>query len=61
MTEEMKNPDSEEACSPLTDEEFRARYDGLMEYAGVDPADSSAVFDTVSKKNAKTEEVLKRL
>ena len=23
MTEEMKNPDSEEACRPLTDEEFR--------------------------------------
>lgn len=31
--------------NPLTDEEFRIRYDGLMAYAGVDKAVSSAVFD----------------
>ena len=47
--------------NPLTDEEFRMRYDGLMEYAGVDTGISSSVFDTVYKKNAKVEELIKKL
>lgn len=47
--------------NPLTDEEFRSRYDGLMEYAGVDAAISSYVFDTVHRKNAKVEELIEKL
>ena len=47
--------------NPLTDEEFRIRYDGLMEYAGVDAAVSSAVFDTVYKNNAKASCLVEKL
>ena len=47
--------------NPLTDEEFRSRYDGLMEYAGVDRAVSDAVFRTVYKENAMADELIKRL
>lgn len=47
--------------NPLTDEEFRSRYDGLMKYAGVDAAISSYVFDTVHRKNAKVEELIEKL
>ena len=47
--------------NPLTDEEFRDRYDGLMEYAGVDTAVSAAVFDTAYRENAKVEELVKNL
>ena len=39
--------------NPLTDEEFRARYDGLMAYAGIDPAISGEVFHAVHTPNAK--------
>ena len=31
--------------NPLTDEEFRVRYDGLMDYAGVNRTVSGSVFD----------------
>lgn len=47
--------------NPLTDEEFRSRYDGLMEYAGVDAVISSAVFDTVYRENAMVEELIEKL
>lgn len=47
--------------NPLTDEEFRSRYDGLMEYAGVLPSVSGEVYDTVYKENATIEELVKRL
>lgn len=47
--------------NPLTDEEFRSRYDGLMEYAGVDATISSYIFDTVHRKNAKVEELIEKL
>ncbi|MBR4188750.1 MAG: MmgE/PrpD family protein [Kiritimatiellae bacterium] len=33
--------------NPLTDAEFRERYDGLMEYAGVDGATRNRIFDAV--------------
>lgn len=33
--------------NPLTEEEFRSRYDGLMSYAGVNPAVSDRVFRKV--------------
>lgn len=47
--------------NPLTDEEFRSRYDGLMEYSGVLPSVSGEVYDTVYKENAKVEELVKNL
>ena len=47
--------------NPLTDEEFRSRYDGLMEYAGILPAVSGEVYDTVYKENATIEELVKKL
>ena len=47
--------------NPLTDEEFRSRYDGLMEYADVLPSVSGEVYDTVYKENATIEELVKKL
>lgn len=47
--------------NPLTDEEFRDRYDGLMEYAGVSPEVSGKVYDTVYMKNAKVANLIREL
>lgn len=47
--------------NPLTDEEFRIRYDGLMEYAGVDAAIWSSVFDIVYRESTKIEELIEKL
>lgn len=47
--------------NPLTAEEFRSRYDGLMEYADVDAAVSSAVFDIVYRADTKVGELVERL
>ncbi len=47
--------------NPLTDEEFRVRYDGLMEYAGVDGGVSSDVFGRVDRKNTKVNELIKKI
>lgn len=47
--------------NPLSDEEFRHRYDGLMAYAGVDGKHSSAVFDAVSQTNADVNGILEYL
>ena len=47
--------------NPLEDQEFRDRYDGLMEYAGINGAVSSDVFDTVYKENATVNELIKKL
>lgn len=47
--------------NPLTEEEFRDRYDGLMGYAGIDTAASSAVFETVYRSDEKAEELVKKL
>ena len=47
--------------NPLTEEEFRSRYDGLMEYAGVEPAVSAAVYDAARQTNAKVEDLIDRL
>lgn len=47
--------------NPLDDQEFRDRYDGLMEYAGVLPAVSGEVYDTVYRKNANIEELIEKL
>ncbi len=47
--------------NPLTEEEFRSRYDGLMEYAGGAGPVRSAVFDTVYRMDAKAEELAVKL
>ncbi|MBR4673546.1 MAG: MmgE/PrpD family protein [Victivallales bacterium] len=47
--------------NPLTDEEFRSRYDGLMEYAGVEKAISSAIFNAVYAENTKVEQLVQKL
>ena len=44
--------------NPLDDQEFRDRYDGLMEYAGIDGVASDAVFNTVYKENSMIEDLL---
>lgn len=38
--------------NPLTDEEFKTRYVGLMEYAGIESDVSETVFHTVNQKGA---------
>ena len=47
--------------NPLTDQEFRDRYDALMEYAHVDAASSKAVFDGVYQKGVGLNELVKKL
>ncbi len=47
--------------NPLDDKEFRDRYDGLMEYAGVIKTVSSEVFETACRENATVNELVKKL
>ncbi|MBQ7624459.1 MAG: MmgE/PrpD family protein [Clostridia bacterium] len=47
--------------NPLTNEEFRERFDGLMEYAGVNAERRSEVFDTVYKTGSKVSDLVKIL
>ena len=47
--------------NPLTDEEFRERYDGLMAYGGIAPEVSAGVFETAYRPGAKTAELVKGL
>ena len=47
--------------NPLTDEEFRTRYDGLMAYAGVNTTFSAQVFDMVYQDGAKASDILQLL
>lgn len=47
--------------NPLTDEEFRDRYDGLMEFAGIKPEVSSAVFETVYSNSAMVQTMIENL
>ena len=47
--------------NPLTDAEFRSRYDALMAYAGVDAADSAAVYEAVSHKSAPVDALVNHL
>ena len=60
FTERVDYPKGEPE-NPLTDEEFRSRYDGLMEYAGMDSAASDAVFRLAYKENALVNELVKKL
>lgn len=47
--------------NPLTDEEFRARYDALMEYAGVNPKVGSKVFETAYLEGVLAERLVESL
>lgn len=47
--------------NPLTGKEFRDRYDGLMEYAGVKPSVSSEVFGKVWEKRMKVSNLVEEL
>ena len=47
--------------NPLTDEEFRTRYDGLMAYGGIDQKVSGEVFDAVYAQNAAVSTLVKNL
>ena len=60
FTERVDFPKGEPE-NPLTEEEFRSRYDALMAYAGVDAARSAAVFDAVYRKRTTVEELIKKL
>lgn len=60
FTERVDFPKGEPE-NPLTDEEFRTRYDGLMAYAKVDDKVSSTVFDLVYKDNSTVNELVTKL
>ena len=47
--------------NPLTDEEFRNRYDGLMAYGGVKPEVSSFVFEKVYEKESPVQALVEGL
>lgn len=47
--------------NPLTDEEFRERYDALMAYAGIDAAISEAVFRQLPDGNTKVNKLIEKL
>lgn len=47
--------------NPLTDSEFKSRYDALMEYAGVNSEVSDEVFETVYKEKATVNELVCKL
>ena len=60
LTERVNFPKGEPE-NPLDEQEFRERYDGLMEYAGVDYAVSEAVYDAVNGGNTLVSELVKDL
>lgn len=47
--------------NPLDEKEFLERYQGLMEYAGVDSSTSSEVYKLVDQKNTAVGDILKNL
>lgn len=47
--------------NPLSDEEFRTRYNDLMFYAGIDPAVSNEVFDLVYRDGTMVDDLVKKL
>ena len=47
--------------NPLTEKEFRERYNGLMDYAGVRQADSDEVYESVRNRNVLIHEIVRKL
>ncbi len=60
QTERVDFPKGEPE-NPLTDAEFRERYEGLMEYAGVSPETRAAVYDAVYEDNTAAAALVKEL
>ena len=60
FTERVDYPKGEPE-NPLTDAEFRERYDDLMAYGGIGEAQRSAVFDAVAGETADVDAMLKNL
>lgn len=58
ITERVDFPKGEPE-NPLSDTEFKERYDGLMEYAGFDKACSDGIFDMVYGKDVPVSSILK--
>ena len=50
FTEQVDYPKGEPE-NPLTEEEFRTRYDGLMAYGGVDRAVSDSIYQKVQDRD----------
>ena len=44
--------------NPLTDCEFRDRYNGLMEYAGISSEKIASTFDSVYQQEAKVVDII---
>ena len=47
--------------NPMTEAEFKSRYDGLMAYGGVSPENAGAVYNAVSRGNDPVGSILKHL
>ena len=47
--------------NPLTDCEFRERYNGLLEYAGISSQVGETIFNVVYKNNAMVEDIIVNL
>ena len=60
FTERVDFPKGEPE-NPLTDEEFKDRYNGLMEYAGVAEKDMNSIFDSVNSKKVKVQDIVVNL
>ena len=60
FTERVDYPKGEPE-NPLTDKEFKARYDDLMMYAGVDTAASEAVYNDVYAEKTAVDKLIKNL
>ena len=60
FTERVDYPKGEPE-NPLTDAEFRERYDDLMAYGGIGAEKSTAVFDAVSQETRDVSGMLKNL
>ena len=50
-----------EPDNPLTEDEFRSRYHGLMDYAGVDETTAASVFEIVFSGNTPVNDLVKNL
>ncbi|MBR4588604.1 MAG: MmgE/PrpD family protein [Lachnospiraceae bacterium] len=60
FTERVDFPKGEPE-NPLTDAEFKSRYDDLMSYAGVESSVSEKVFENVCKKDSKAQDIVSGL
>ena len=47
--------------NPLTDCEFRDRYNGLMEYAGISSEKMERIFESVYQQDARVEDIIVNL